>query len=100
MLQLPPGMEIDLGGIGKEYAVDQAARQLAAAGVNNALINFGGDVFALGPRANGEPWMVGIDDPRATGQACACRTAPPGRAGNQRRRAALSAKDGSATATS
>ena len=69
-LQLPPGMEIDLGGIGKEYAVDQAARQLAAAGVNNALINFGGDVFALGPRANGEPWMVGIDDPRATGQAC------------------------------
>ena len=27
-------------------------------------------MFALGPRANGEPWMVGIDDPRATGQAC------------------------------
>ena len=70
ILRLPPGMEIDLGGIGKEYAVDQAARQLAAAGVSNALINFGGDVYALGPRANGEPWMVGIDDPNATGRAC------------------------------
>lgn len=69
-LLLPPGMQIDLGGIGKEYAVDQAARILSAAGVSAALINFGGDVFALGPRANGEPWMVGIDDPRATGQAC------------------------------
>ncbi|MDH4286844.1 MAG: FAD:protein FMN transferase, partial [Gallionella sp.] len=69
-LRLPPGMEIDLGGIGKEYAVDQAARQLAAAGVQSALVNFGGDIFALGPRANGEPWVVGIDDPNATGQAC------------------------------
>ncbi len=69
-LRLPLGMEIDLGGIGKEYAVDQAARQLAAAGIQSALINFGGDVFALGPRANGEPWMVGIDDPNATGRAC------------------------------
>lgn len=69
-LRLPPGMQIDLGGIGKEYAVDQAARQLDAAGIHAALINFGGDVFALGPRANGEPWMVGIDDPDATGQAC------------------------------
>lgn len=69
-LRLPPGMEIDLGGIGKEYAVDQAARQLAAASVQSALINFGGDIFALGPRANGEPWMVGIDDPNATGRAC------------------------------
>lgn len=69
-LWLPPGMEIDLGGIGKEYAVDQAARQLATAGVQSALINFGGDIFAMGPRANGEPWVVGIDDPNATGCAC------------------------------
>ena len=70
VLQMPPGMEIDLGGIGKEYAVDQAARHLDAAGIQAALVNFGGDVYALGPRANGEPWMIGIDDPRATGQAC------------------------------
>lgn len=69
-LQLPHGMQIDLGGIGKEYAVDQAARQLSAAGISAALINFGGDVFALGPRANGEPWVVGIDDPNASGHAC------------------------------
>ncbi|MBI5660273.1 MAG: FAD:protein FMN transferase [Nitrosomonadales bacterium] len=69
-LHLPSGMEIDLGGIGKEYAVDQAARQLAAAGIRSALVNFGGDVFALGPRANGESWVVGIDDPNATGRAC------------------------------
>ena len=67
-LVLPRGMEIDLGGIGKEYAVDRVARRLGAAGVTAALINFGGDLFALGPRADGRPWTVGIDDPDATGR--------------------------------
>jgi thiamine biosynthesis lipoprotein len=69
-LQLRAGMEIDLGGIGKEYAVDRAAALLAQAGCLASLVNFGGDLRANGPRRNGEPWMIGIDDPRATGQQC------------------------------
>ena len=70
--QLPAGMEIDLGGLGKELAVDRAAGRLAAAGLGaHALVNFGGDLFALGPRADGRPWRVGLDDPAATGERAA-----------------------------
>lgn len=69
-LQLRAGMEIDLGGIGKEYAVDRAAALLAQSGCLASLVNFGGDLRANGPRRNGAPWMIGIDDPRATGEQC------------------------------
>lgn len=60
VLKLRPGMEIDLGGIGKEYAVDRAAalvRQLTDAG---SLINFGGDLAVVGEPAAGG-WRVGIE---------------------------------------
>ena len=67
-LTLPPGMEIDLGGIGKEYAVDRAAECLAAATAEAFLVNFG-DLFARGPRRGGRPWQVGVDDPERTGEA-------------------------------
>ena len=60
-LQLPMGMEIDLGGIGKEYAVDRTALLLAQAGFKHCLVNFGGDLLALGPRRNGDSWLVGVD---------------------------------------
>lgn len=69
-LQLQPGMEIDLGGIGKEYAVDRAALLLEQHGCTMALVNFGGDLRASGPRRCGAPWMIGIDDPRRTGHDC------------------------------
>lgn len=61
LLTLLPGMQIDFGGIGKEYAVDQALRaggELAAAPL---LVNFGGDLAVSGARAHGEPWRVGIE---------------------------------------
>jgi thiamine biosynthesis lipoprotein len=60
VIKLEPGMEIDLGGIGKEYAVDRAA-ELAAASTDACLINFGGDLRALGPGRGGRPWRVGIE---------------------------------------
>jgi thiamine biosynthesis lipoprotein len=62
VLQLRPGMQIDLGGIGKEYAVDLAAAQVEeiAPGVS-CLINFGGDVVVRNPRQDGQPWRVGIE---------------------------------------
>jgi len=62
-------MEIDLGGIGKEYAVDRAAGLVAARARCAFLINFGGDLFASGPRRDDVPWGVGVDDPDRPGQA-------------------------------
>jgi FAD:protein FMN transferase len=72
-LTLPAGMEIDLGGIGKEYAVDRAAALLAARTTCSCVVNFGGDLFAGGLRRNGRTWSVGIDDPGRTGKAALYR---------------------------
>jgi len=58
-----PGMEIDLGGVGKEYAVDRAARILEAEGIRSAIVNFAGDVRTIGSRGDGQPWNVGVTDP-------------------------------------
>jgi len=60
VIALEPGMEIDFGGIGKEYAVDRAAGLIAPL-TEHCLLNFGGDLRALGPRASGRPWQVGIE---------------------------------------
>lgn len=61
--ELPAGMEIDLGGIGKEYAVDRVAGLLRAETASSTLVNFGGDLFVSGLRPNGKPWQVGIENP-------------------------------------
>jgi len=58
------GMEIDFGGIGKEYAADRAATLCVEAGVRHGLVNLGGDLRAIGPRPDGSPWRVGIRHPR------------------------------------
>jgi thiamine biosynthesis lipoprotein len=60
-LTLPSGMELDLGGIGKEYAVDAALLKIAAEGAASALVNFGGDLRVTGPRDNGERWRIAIE---------------------------------------
>jgi thiamine biosynthesis lipoprotein len=62
ILKLRAGMQIDLGGIGKEYAVDAAAGlvETAAPGLS-CLINFGGDVAVRNTRQDGKPWRVGIE---------------------------------------
>jgi thiamine biosynthesis lipoprotein len=57
---------IDLGGYLKGYALDRAAAILRAHGVNNALINIGGNIRALGDN-NGDPWSVGLLHPRSPG---------------------------------
>ena len=62
-----PGMELDFGGIVKEYAVDRVAALLQAAGVAHGFVNLGGDVRAIGPQPDGSPWRVGIRHPRAPG---------------------------------
>jgi thiamine biosynthesis lipoprotein len=58
------GMEIDFGGFGKEYAADRAATLLAEAGVRHGYVNLGGDMRFIGPRMDGRPWAIGIQDPR------------------------------------
>jgi thiamine biosynthesis lipoprotein len=66
------GMELDLGGVGKEYAVDRAADLLRAQGIRSAIVNFAGDVRTVGSRGDGVPWKVGVADPRDSGR---CRFA-------------------------
>jgi thiamine biosynthesis lipoprotein len=68
-IALPAGMEIDLGGIGKEYAVDRVVTMLQRDVSGSVLVNFGGDLRASGPRSRGQPWSVAIEDPQATGAA-------------------------------
>jgi thiamine biosynthesis lipoprotein len=64
-LRLPKaGMELDFGGFGKEYAADRAAGVLHAQGVRHGYVNLGGDLYVIGPQADGSPWMIGIQDPR------------------------------------
>lgn len=58
-----PSIRIDLGGIAKGYAVNEAKNVLLSKGVASALIDAGGDVFALGRRGK-ELWKIGIRSPR------------------------------------
>jgi len=58
-----PNVKIDLGGIAKGYAVDNAITLLKKQGIKHALVTAGGDTKLLGDRL-GRPWIVGIQDPR------------------------------------
>ncbi len=57
-------VKIDLGGIAKGYAVDEAARIFREHGIMSFFIDAGGDIYAGGPNCNGESWRIGIRDPR------------------------------------
>ena len=61
-LLVPPGMELDFGGIGKEYAVDKAYEILAARCALPFLVNFGGDLRASRPPSQGT-WRIGVERP-------------------------------------
>lgn len=60
------GTALDFGGIAKGWALDRAAEVLRAKGVENFLINAGGDLVVAGSKA-GTPWRVGIQHPREPG---------------------------------
>lgn len=59
-----PGMIMDFGGIAKGYAADRAAAVLRQRGINNALVAIAGDIRAMGRRADGTPWRIGVQHPR------------------------------------
>ncbi|MBA9088341.1 thiamine biosynthesis lipoprotein [Fontibacillus solani] len=57
------GMSIDLGSIGKGYATDKIYEYLADQGFNSAIIDLGGNVYAMGQKPGNLPWNIGIQDP-------------------------------------
>ena len=63
LFTLPSGMEIDFGGIGKEYAVDRSALLISQHSAASVLVNYGGDLFASGARRDGRGWLVGLEHP-------------------------------------
>ena len=58
-----PDVELDLGGIAKGYGVDRVVAALRRAGISQAIVNVGGDLYALGGAEDGGPWRIGIQSP-------------------------------------
>jgi len=69
-----PGMELDFGGLGKEYAVDRAAEVCLASGAEHGVVDLGGDIRVIGPHPNGEAWKMGIRDPLNPGEIAVTAT--------------------------
>ena len=57
---------IDLGGVAKGFAADEIRDILVSNNIKNAIIDLGGNIFALGNKQNGMAWNIGIQDPLAT----------------------------------
>lgn len=65
VLEFPtPGLELDFGGVVKEYAVDRAAALCRDAGIRHGAVNLGGDLKVIGPHPDGGAWRIGIRHPR------------------------------------
>lgn len=60
-----PGMRLDAGGLLKGYAADEVVRILRSRGVRSAIVDLGGDIYAMGARTDGTPWRIGIQNPAA-----------------------------------
>ena len=61
---LPAGMQLDVGGIGKEYAVDRVAALVSEQAPEvSVVVNFGGDIRVTRRRINDQPWYIGIENP-------------------------------------
>lgn len=70
MLEFPvAGMELDFGGVVKEYAVDRAATICRESGAGHGLVNLGGDIKIIGARPDDQPWRVGIRNPSIRGSS-------------------------------
>ena len=58
-----PELKLDVGAIGKGYAVERVAQRLIAEGYDNILLNAGGNVRTIGGKLTGENWVIGIQNP-------------------------------------
>ncbi|MEO5588272.1 MAG: FAD:protein FMN transferase, partial [Gemmatimonadaceae bacterium] len=63
-----PGMQLDLGGIAKGYALDLARAALDIPSVTGGMIDLGGNVLVFGHPPRGHQWLIGIRHPRNTGE--------------------------------
>ncbi|MBI4976140.1 MAG: FAD:protein FMN transferase [Spirochaetes bacterium] len=63
LVKLLPAVRVDLGGAAKGYAAHEAAKTLASSGVRSAIVDAGGNIYALGDN-NGKPWRIGVQNPR------------------------------------
>lgn len=61
------GMEVDLGGIAKGYAVDTAIAALRHGGITSGIVEAGGDLYCMGRRPDGSKWTVAVRNPRGPG---------------------------------
>ena len=59
-----PQVSLDFGGNAKGLALDMAMQTLQKAGIENAVVNIGGDMRIHGHKPNGQPWRIGIQDPQ------------------------------------
>ena len=66
-----PGMQIDVGGIGKGFAAEKAAAVMQEVGASGGLVAVSGDIRVFGKRADGTAWPVGIKHPRQPGEILA-----------------------------
>lgn len=57
------GMKLDLGAVAKGYAADEVVKIIAKHGINRAIVDLGGNIYAYGEKKSGSPWIVGIRDP-------------------------------------
>lgn len=70
-LTMPPGVELDLGAVGKGYAADRIVALWEEMGVTSGLLNLGGNIQCLGAKPDGSDWTIGIRDPEdETGTLC------------------------------
>ena len=95
-LRLPmKGMELDFGGIVKEYAVDCAVKRLRDAGVLSGMVDLAGDIAVIGNQPDGSPWQISIRDPFDEGSVCAVNLtdAAIATSGSYERRIAYQGKD-------
>ena len=61
-----PAVQLDFGAYGKGYGIDRAIEALRKMGIDNAIVNAGGDLRAIGSRA-GTPWRIAVKKPTGTG---------------------------------
>ena len=69
-----PKMSLDVGALGKGYATEKAAELLLERGVSSYVLNFGGNIRAIGTKVSGEGWITGITNPdKESGESFVCR---------------------------
>lgn len=66
-----PGMELDFGGVVKEYAADATATHCKVNNIQHGYIDLGGDISVIGPSPDNKPWPIGIRHPQITDKAIA-----------------------------